>query len=131
MFSIFFLLIPIGCICTDLSFSPIKTKECDAKNTKFIEDCGIFVKCVMDKNVDGSFCKECHEQYGNAKKSYMDLTQDQNCRAQYVTNNQLNLVEILYANTKHYWDLGVCSGETVFIQNLLLQLLFYSFHRLL
>lgn len=101
-------LIPIGCLSLE------RTKNhtgCDTKDSNFVESCHKFVQCVMQNNKIASFCTKCKENYATAMGNYREFTSDEKCVPEYITNNQLNLVETLYANTKHYWDIGFCSGD--------------------
>lgn len=109
--------LPIGCICVDLE-TPHK-KNCESLNGEFSEANRLFVNCVLKHNEDGTFCEECAEhyadfisKYNNLVGSATDADNKTTCRSRFVDNNQLSLVDSIYANAKHIWEIGSCSGKT-------------------
>lgn len=110
--------LPIGCICVDLE-SGVKETYCEHLNGQFSFTNGKFMDCVLKHNEDGIFCEYCAERYANFTSKYNNLVGSDTdakdgttCRSRFVDNNQLSLVDSIYANAKHIWEIGSCSGKT-------------------
>lgn len=109
-------LLPMGCICVDSE--TLHRTNCVALNVEFSEANRELVSCVLKHNEDGTFCEDCAPQYAIFISKYNLLVGSETdadgttCRSRFVDNNQLSLVETIYANAKHIWEIGSCSGKT-------------------
>lgn len=91
--------------------------KCDSLNNKFGDLSHKFVQCVLEHNKIATFCLNCSMEYAQFLTSYNDLMTSKgatiDCRPLFIDNNQLDIVESVYAHTKHLWDSGFCSGEII------------------
>lgn len=115
-------LLPMGYILMEFeeSTSHAKHHSCKILNNNFTQKANTFVECVLQNNNGGTFCQKCLKDYVNVTHYYNLLLEGEEtvkgtnitCRSLYVDNNQLNLVDTVYANAKRFWELGACSGKT-------------------
>lgn len=109
-------LLLIGCTYGDES---LKAKhECVKLNNEFADYNVKYLECVLKHNEKGTFCEDCLKFYKNLTVSYTNLTNgyetinntEIQCRSRFVDNNQLSLVDTIYTNSKHIWEISFCSG---------------------
>lgn len=109
-------LLLIGCTYGDESST--KNSECQKLNNLFTHYNVEYLQCVLSHNEKGTFCEDCLDFYKNLTNSYTNLINgheivnntEKQCRSRFVDNNQLGLVDTVYANSKHIWELSFCSG---------------------
>lgn len=93
--------------------------ECEKLNKAFIEANTFFLACVLNNNQRSTYCLNCTDEYSRLLSKYHELltgTEDKNgqhitCRSQFIDGNQLKLVDTILANSKHLWEIGICTGE--------------------
>lgn len=104
--------------CTYGDESSTDKSDCKALNNKFVQNNTEYLDCVLHNNEKGTFCEDCLQVYKSLTDSYTNLINghemanktEKQCRSRFVDNNQLSLVDTVYANSKHIWELSSCSG---------------------
>lgn len=96
--------------------------NCKGLNGNFSTSSHIFTNCVLEHNEEATFCLDCIIDYKIFRAKYNDLVTGNDttgsCRSRFIDNNQLDIVESVYANTKRLWDSGFCSGEFIVSRHL-------------
>lgn len=104
--------------CTYGDESSTDKSDCLKFNNRFVQNNTEYLECVLHNNEKGTFCEDCLQVYKNLTDSYTNLINGHEmekdveiqCRSRFVDNNQLSLVDTVYANSKHIWELSFCSG---------------------
>lgn len=100
-------------------------ENCDELNYIFGDTNSAFLKCILGKNVNATFCEDCMEQYANVTVAFNNLMtknetnkhlKPEPCRSHYVDGNQLDLVETIFGYSKRLWEIGDCSGQILSIE---------------
>lgn len=111
-------LLSVACLANLEKNKPHKPKhDCEHVKNNLTNANNNFLRCVMNYNVNATFCLDCRSDYNETFYHYeklmdsMDTKTNKTCREIYVDNNQLNVVEMIFSNAKKMWDHGFCSGK--------------------
>lgn len=113
----------IECNCVELELG--SKRSCTTFYNAFISAEKDFTYHSLNPHEIGEFCEASIQFYKQLNVDY-DILMTANgtvvhdngiiipCHSHYVDNNQLGLVNTVYANAKRIWDLGSCSGMISF-----------------
>lgn len=111
----------VASLSTGYLFLDISKEDgpCEKYKNLFIESNNNFVGCVINNNNNGCFCSECTKHYSDALVNFNALLSESEtdnnttvpCHSLFIDNNQLGLVEGIFASSRRIWNTGYCSGE--------------------